>query len=294
MKTQTKMATRFRDVPVRKIKLKKSDKVVFFAPHSSEYKPVLSLTKILSEELGKRGVETKQEELDDMRRRILLSATKLSAMEATDRDSEIIEILFRLEDALLRLYKLDSILLLNPKATVLEVHALDKDYQEDDVFSMADHFYRLKDSRVLTIRDLYKEYSEPIKQGMELIENKSVKTRIKTIARKTFGSHIPQELAKCFRGIDVNMVSNRYPVLLEILSENIERVAMIEIPADSDYLMRIFYVEAFDNLVRDLKETRQFTQFEDSYGLKESLQPKSPPSEADIRGLLKLLVREKR
>jgi|GEM_PF-2267783 len=292
MKTQTKMATRFRDVPVRKIKLKKSDKVVFFAPHSTEHKPVLSLIKTLSEELGKKGIETKGEELDDMRRRILLSATKLSAIEATDRDSDVIEILFKLEDALLRLHKLDSILLLNPEATVLEVHALDRDYKEDDKFSIVDYFYRLRDTRVLAIRDLYSEYSEPIKQGMELIENKSMKTKIKDIVRKTLGTNSHQDLAKCFRGID--MASDRYPMLLEILSENIERVAMIEIPAPSDYLMRIFYIEAFDNLVRDLKGTRQFTHFEDSYGLKESLESKSPPSEADIRGLLKLLVREKR
>ena len=292
MATQTRKATRFMDVPVRKIKLKKSEKVVFLAPHSTEHKPVLSFTKTLSEELGRKGIETKEEELDDIRRRILLSATKLSAMEATDRDSEIIEILFKLEDALLRLHKLDSILLLNPEATVLEVHALDRDYKEEDEFSMVDYFYRLRDTRVLAIRDLYREYSEPIKQGMELIENKSMKTKIKDIVRKTLGTNSPQDLAKCFRGID--MASDRYPMLLEILSENIGRVAMIEIPAPSDYLMRMFYVEAFDNLVRDLKETRQFTQFEDSHGLKESLQPKSPPSEADIQGLLKLLVREKR
>jgi len=294
MKTQTKKATRFRDVPVRKIKLKKSDKVVFFAPHSTEHKPVLSLTKTLSEELGKKGIGTKEEESDDIRRRILFNATKLSAMEATDRDSEIIEILFKLEDALLRLYKLDSILLLNPEATILEVHALDKEYKEDDNFSMVDYFYRLRDTRVLAIRDLYREYSEPIKQGMELIENKSMKTKIKGLVRKTLGTHSPQELAKCFKGIDMDVASKRYPLLLEILSENIERVAMIEIPADSDYLMRMFYVEAFDNLVRDLKDARQFTEFEDSYGLKESLEPKSSPSEADIQGLMKLLVREKK
>lgn len=294
MATQTKRTPRFMDVPVRQVRLKKSNKVVFFTPHSTEYKPVMSLTKALSGELGKKGIETKEEGLDDMRRRIIVSASALSIGGASDADAQLIEKLFRLEDALLRIAKLDSILLLNPEATVLEVHSLDKDYKEEDEFWMADHFYRLRDTRVLVIRDLYKEYSEPIKEGMELIENKSFKTKIKSMFRKILGAPSPQELVKCFRGISMNIDPTRYPTMLDILSENIERVAMIEMPAPSDYLMKMCHIESFDKLVKDLKKSRQFTKFEDSYGLKESLEPKSPPSEADIQGILKLLVREDR
>jgi hypothetical protein len=285
---------KFRDVPVRKVYLKKSGKVVLFAPHSSEYNAVFTLNKKLSKKLKEEGIATDEEIIGNTRERILINANALSDRLVSKYYNDNIETLFKLEDALVRLYRLAGILLLNQRATVLEVHALGKDYKEDDEFWMADYFYRLRDARVLVLRDLYKEYSEPIKNGMELLEDESLMTKVKNVVRRALGetdlNHTPQEIAGCFMGIDMEIDPIRYPKMLEVLSENLDRVAMIEIPADSDFLTRITEVERFEEVVNRITKVRPLTEFEERYGLKMSLTPRIP--DADIEAIVKLLVPE--
>ncbi|MEM2908969.1 MAG: hypothetical protein QW171_02295, partial [Candidatus Bilamarchaeaceae archaeon] len=142
---------RFKDVIQKDVRFKNASTVVFFVPHTSEYFAVSPLISELSERLIESGKRIIKEVRNDMRSRILRTTLKLSEAGASARESDVIEKLFRLEDTWIRLQRLTELIEKNPEGVILEMHALDRDYQENDKFPMADYFYRLPGTRVLVI-----------------------------------------------------------------------------------------------------------------------------------------------
>ncbi len=264
--------SRFRDVSIRPVSLKKADKVVFFAPHTSEHFATGPLISRLSERLKKEGKEVKKEVIEDMRLRVLRTTCQISEKDVP-RDPKLIEKLFRLEDTWIRLQKLGELIERNPDGVILEVHALDKDYYDKSEFLWVDYFYRLPDTRVLVIRDLMKEYEYPIKEGLKSIDSADER-------------HMA--IVGCFSELVLKRVAEEYSKLLGILSDNIERVSMIEIPAPSYSKIRRTGIGLIDRMImRYFDLPAHLTKFEEAHGISVSMEAKL--TDADIDGILKMI-----
>ncbi len=267
-------ALRFKDTPTRSVKLKKSDKIVFFAPHTSEQPAVAPLISKLTEKLKKEGKEVKKETIDDMRLRVLRTTSQLSEKNLSGSELELVEKLFRLEDTWVRLQKIGELMEKNPDAVILEVHALDKDYQEDSEFRMVDYFQRLPGTRVLVLRDIEQEYTYPILDGLAAVDGKKER-------------HLA--IVGLFSEFVLKKVAEENRRLLETLSRNTDRIAMIEIPAPSYFHVRRTGVKLIDGLILRLANLPpHLTRFEEAYGINSS--DMATITEADVQGILRMLL----
>jgi len=266
-------ALKFRDTPTRSVKLKKSDKIVFFAPHTSEYLALGPLISRLTDTLRKEGKDVKKEITDDMRLRVLRTTNQLSEKDLSKAELDLVEKLFRLEDAWVRLQKIGELMEKNPDAVILEIHALDKDYSENSEFRMADYFQRLPGTRVLVLRDIEQEYTYPIIDGLAAVDGKNER-------------HLA--IAGLFSEFVLKKVAEENRRLFEMLSKNTERIAMIEIPAPSYSHIRRTGIKLIDGLILRLAGfPSHLTKFEEAYGIRSS--DMVAVSEADVQGILQML-----
>ncbi len=264
---------KFRDVTRKDVRLKKSDKVVLFAPHTSETLAISPLMRKLSERLRKDKKEVFREVIEDMDVRIAINAEKLRNNRVSWNEKGLLERLFRLEDAWIRLQRLSRMIERYPDSTVLEFHALDKDYREGSSFQMASYFYRLPDTRVLILRDLVGEYEVPIRKGLREVD-------------KSDKRH--QAIVGCFAELNLKKITEEYPILLEILSKNIESIAMIEIPAYTYSRIRKTGIDLIDKLIFKLQKLpKPMTRFEEAHliGMSEPV----ALSDSDIDGIMKMI-----
>ena len=268
-----KNAPKFRDVARKRIRLKKADKVMLFAPHTTERLAVSPLMRRLSEKLKVEKKEVFREIIDDIDVRIVVTAEKLKDKKVSYDEKELLERLFRLEDAWIRLQTLTEILERHPGATVLEVHALDKDYREGSRFDIAPYFYRLPDTRVLILRNLVEEYGIPIRKGLKMID-------------KTNDRH--KAIVRCFAELNLRKITEEYQRLLDILSKNIGSIAMVEIPAYRYSQIRKTGIELIDRLIFKLQKLpKPMTEFEERYMIYRS-EP-AALSDRDIDGIMKMI-----
>ena len=204
---------RFREVPTVAPELPRPKKVIFFAPHTGEHPAVMPLVSVLSEKLSRRGIEAETHSVNDMGERVREISGRLRKMPFRDRDKEMIDALFRLQDAHIRLQILGRLLAENPEANIIEMHALDRDYQEKSVFTMKEWFYRIPGTRVLHLGDLKGEYRIAIDDGLETADKLCVAGALPLFS------------------LDVPKIRGMAPGLLRTLEENLHRTIMIEIPA---------------------------------------------------------------
>jgi len=207
---------RLSDVPEAQFGLPKSRKIVFFAPHTSERMATFPLISDLTDALRKGGVECRTHSIEDMRERVLSLSVQLSRLKLPKAERNVLERLLRLKDASLRLGLLCGILEANPDARLLEIHALERDYQLADKFPDADSFYRLHGCRILFLRDFLGEYTKPFGSGMRLLEALE-----------------SGKLAKAagIIGLDKSAIRHLAERGLGYLSQNARRTALVEIPA---------------------------------------------------------------
>ncbi len=144
---------RLRDVEECQPELQKSGKVLFFAPHTSERMATLPLISRLSKGLGEAGLECQTHSIDDMNAQVLSVSAHLSSERFSRRERKALDGMFRLKDAMTRLSIACRMLIANPDALLLEMHALDRDYRESDRFEGSGYFYRIPGARVLYLRD---------------------------------------------------------------------------------------------------------------------------------------------
>jgi len=267
------MAKRFRDVVQNDIRLKGGNKVVLFVPHTSEYIAVTPLLSKLSEALKKDGKEIEKEINDGMRQWIHRITNQLSMLKLSKEDRIFIERLFKLKDGWIRLQKLSELIERNPTAIILEIHALDGNYGEENRFWMADYFYRLPNTRVLVIRDYVSEYKFPIEKGFSQIDWDNKR-------------HL--DILECFE-LKMDEIRTKYIGLLDVLSKNIDRSAMIEIPAPIESGIPRSGVWFLDRLILKLYSfPPHFTKFEENYGWR--LSREATITEEDIRGILRMVL----
>ncbi len=206
---------KFRDVEEKRPALPRPEKVIFFVPHSAEHPAVLPLVASLSEGLGKHGIASATHSIEDMRERVQSLSQKLRCFRFTTAQKQELDALFYLQDAYERLRIVNRLLALHPAANIVEAHALDRDYKQNDRFSMKDWFYRIPGTRALYIKDLKAEYTGAIDEGLALAEK----------------SCIPEALS--LFGFDIVEMAGSLPGLLKMLEENLYRTIMLEIPAPS-------------------------------------------------------------
>ncbi len=265
-------APRFRDVIQKEVRLKKSEKIIFFAPHISEYFAVGPFIDRISKKFGK---ETGKSVISDMRERILKTSRKLSEKKVSKEEKDLIEKLFRLEDSWIRLQRLSELLERYPEATILEMHALDDDYRENSTFEMAPYFYRLPNTKVLVLRDLIEEYVFPIRKGLDSVDMESTR-------------HI--ELVGCFEGLDLAKVREKHTRMLDALYKNLSRLAMVEIPAPSYNIVRTTGIGFIDRWIfGSVDMIPPITDFDSTYAYNISME--APVSEMDVAGILRMISR---
>ncbi len=249
----------FGEVVQRTPNLQKSKEFMFFAPHTSEHPAVLPLISELSERMRQSGIKNESGTIDDMRENVIAISAKLSRIWRAGKERDTLERLFKLKDALVRLDVVANMLASRPKAALLEMHALDRDYDDMDRFDWGEHFYRIPDSRALYAKDYFSEYKTQIKQGLEAMVDGRGKAA--TALKEILELHI-------------NRLVEEVPGKLEILEKNARRTLLMEIPAPATVLL--------DN-------PSPMTAFESTYGYKTSL--KHTLAEQDIDSVLSAIVR---
>jgi hypothetical protein len=213
---------RLHDVEERRLALPRAERVVFFAPHTSERLATLPLISDLSDMLRYRGVGCEAHAVEDMGCALLSISSKLAKLNLSKKEAGILDGLFRLKDVFLRLEMVGRILGSDRSSVLLEVHALDRDYSLKDAFGFSDLFYRLPGTRVLYLKDYPLEYFGPIDRWMPALENvvtegsRSLKAAVDTLS------------------LDIDRMKWEIPGMLRVLRENRHRAAMIEIPAPSE------------------------------------------------------------
>lgn len=212
----TERAPRLCDVRESQPQLAKSRNVVFFAPHTSERMATLPLISEASMRLEKCGVSCATHAVEDMREQVISLSVKLSRLKLGKDAMPTVERLLRLKDASIRLNIACRILEANPGASFIEVHSLDRDYQLDDRFPHAEHFFRLPGTRVLFLRDFPGEYFRPLGTGARLVGG-------------IRGGGL-MEAARII-GIDSGSIQRQASAQLGYLGDNAGRAALIEIPA---------------------------------------------------------------
>jgi hypothetical protein len=232
-------APRLGEVQEAQLMLIKRRKAVFFAPHSSERLATIPLISGLSKRLERSGVGCQTHSIEDMRENVISLSVQLARLKLPKAERANLERLLRLKDAKVRLDLLCRIMKANPDAMLLEVHSLDKDYQLADRFESAKSFYRLPGSRVLVLRDFFGEYVRPVSGGIRLLE--------------TMGTDGMRKAARII-GLDAAAGRERAMGQLTYLGQNIERAALIEIPAPCTG-------------VPEPGEIRSLTRFEIAYGI---------------------------
>lgn len=232
---------RFRDVQPQELSMPRASKVAFFAPHTSEHGATMPLISRLSERLASHGVESRTYSIDDMRDRLRRISASLSQMRFSKPERMMLETLLRMNDAIIRLGLLSGILQNEKGANVVEVHALDRDYQAEDRFEHKDLYYRLPMSRVLYARDFQREYSVPVREGLLALER------------------ISGPMIEAARLLDLDPARIRQQSRDEIglLGANAGRLALLEVPAP----------------VRGTGDIGTLTRFERSYCINISMAP---------------------
>jgi len=254
---------KFSSIKERALTLRKCNKAVFIAPHRSEDMVTVPFISQVSKIVEAKGRETDFINTPDSRTRILSISRRLSQIDTSESDMDIIESIFKLQDAFIRLKNISSVLRKEPASVVFEMHALERDYQMDDDFEHVDHYFRIPGSRILFIRNMIDELGTPIKEGLKKIDaafEKDYNRMFKILFE--------------FEALNFVELEARYMDLLDILSGNIGRVAMIELPADADFILRIGrnpFNEDFEGIVNDITSKRKLTKFEEDYGLKINL-----------------------
>ncbi len=228
---------RLSDVLEAQLGLPKSRKMVFFAPHTSERMATIPMISDLTESLRKGGVECRTHSIEDMRDHVISLSVQLSRLKLPKAERGMLERLLRLKDASLRLGLLCRILEANQDARLLEIHALDRDYQLADKFPDADSFYRLHGCRILFLRDFLGEYTRPFGSGMRLLE---------TLESGKLAT------AAGIIGLDKSKIREQAAGGLGYLGRNAMRAALIKIPAPCP--------DRFDDI-------EGLTRFEKAHGL---------------------------
>jgi len=241
----------FGEVQQRMPRLQKSKNFVFFAPHTSEHPAVLPLISELSGRMGKASISSESVVIEDMRESVVSVSSKLSRIRWAGREREALEKLFKLKDALVRLEAVTRMLTTCPQAVLLEVHALDRDYDDMDPFGCAGHFYRFPNTRVLYLRNHTEEYEVPIVLGTEALAG---------------GQGKATRALKDMLGLDIARVRKEAPGKLEMLGQNAGRILLMEIPAPVAALPEDF---------------NAITRFETAYGYGLSLRHTLAQNEID-------------
>lgn len=224
----------FRDIRQRAVTLTPTPKIIFLVPHTNEFPAVRPLLVDLYEILTKRDKKIETNVTEDMQNRISKSADRIPH-DVSDKELILIEKLFRLEDLWLRLKKIAGLLNKYRDATVVEIHALDKDYNEGDYFLMADFFCRLPDTRILVLQDFTMEFIIPMSWGLEAV-SKALEIKDKADLKRY------ATILGCFEGLsgtEIAQIKNSYSNVMNVLSQNINRFALIEVPAPSEYTIRL-------------------------------------------------------
>lgn len=241
----------FGDMQQRMPCLDKPASVIFFMPHTSEHPAVTPLISELSERMKKQGTASETARIDDMRENVKAISARLARVRLAGNERETLEKLFRLKDAVVRLEIVTGMLARQP-ATLIEMHALDRDYHETDRFELAGYFYRIPDTRAIYLRDYSWEYEMPIMLGLEAVAGCQGRAA---------------KALKEMLQLDFAAIRKDAPHRLRMLRDNAGRTMLVGVPATSG------------RLPEDFAAT---TMFELSYGYGISLKHTLGRREIDI------------
>ncbi|MFH0737247.1 MAG: hypothetical protein V1827_01805 [Candidatus Micrarchaeota archaeon] len=214
---------RLRDIEERKPHVQRPMKAVFFAPHTSERQATHPLISDLSDILGYRGVICGAHSVEDMKHQLLSMSAKLSKMGFSKKEANALDGMFRLKDALLRLGMVSGILETAGPATLIEVHALERDYSFDDMIPCADFFIRLPGTRALFLKDFRYEYFGLLDRWLPVLDD----------IEENGGKNLRSALE--ILGLDSWDVSMGLPSMVETLKRMGDRCALLGVPAPSEY-----------------------------------------------------------
>ena len=227
-----KRKPRFRDIPAKAPELPKTERIAFFAPHTSEHPAVMPLISKLREKLEPRGIGTETHSVDSMRDDVISISAKLRQYKFSREGKAALESFFRMRDAERRLCILEGILGQEPGKLAVEVHALPMEYFGNEHFPLIGQYYRVPGTRVLFPRELKSEYEKPILLGMAHLESNGEDAL--SFAKRLL----------CVNHDDAEAMLGKLDIILK-------RTLLIEIPATSKQDM----------------ETGVNTEFERSYGI---------------------------
>ena len=207
------------DVQERQPVLGGTGKVVFFAPHSSERMATLPFISEVSAKLHQAGRECGTHSIEDMKDSVIFLSARILRLKLSKKELGGLDALFRMKDAAIRLSLLCSILKGNPGASVLEVHALGRDYSGKDSFPHADCFFRLPGTRVLYRKDVRGEYEAPIGTGLDVLGMMDARLKAAATMLSLDEARMREETAGELRHLCDNLHST---MLLEIPAPRME------------------------------------------------------------------------
>ncbi|HSB47038.1 MAG TPA: hypothetical protein VLD37_03425 [Candidatus Bilamarchaeum sp.] len=191
-----------------------SDKVVFFAPHTSEHPALMPLISEISETLAGRGRKAETHSVENMREAVSSISFRLRRLKLSKAEIPMLDSLLRMKDACIRLDILFRIMQDEPGAVVAEMHALRGDYGPGDRFGEGERFFRIPGTRILYLKDYLEEYAAAITKGREALS-----------VRGSEGYARAAEIA----GAGSSEAEAR--LRLARLGENIRRAILLKIPA---------------------------------------------------------------